>query len=212
MAWSNKIMIYLDKAVNIIFLNLLWLAGVVLGLGFFGVFPATYALFHLQKEEAYKADYPSYLQIAKSFFTAYKKGFMKMNGLALIYGAFLYVLWIDMQLVKQMTIGLAVLYYPLLFIMIYVLAAIVYTFPVAIHTEGTFKQKAKLVLALPLLMPVQSIFSLLFFLVLLAAAYKFSIILPLCFVSIYIICIERFISGELMKKGAIKEEIIQENM
>ncbi|MCM3218108.1 YesL family protein [Niallia taxi] len=212
MAWSNKIMIYLDKAVNIIFLNLLWLAGVVLGLGFFGVFPATYALFHLQKEEAYKADYPSYLQIAKSFFTAYKKGFMKMNGLALIYGAILYVLWIDMQLVKQMTIGLAVLYYPLLFIMIYVLAAIVYTFPVAIHTEGTFKQKAKLVLALPLLMPVQSIFSLLFFLVLLAAAYKFSIILPLCFVSIYIICIERFISGELMKKGAIKEEIIQENM
>ncbi|MGG0740688.1 YesL family protein [Niallia taxi] len=212
MAWSNKIMIYLDKAVNIIFLNLLWLAGVVLGLGFFGVFPATYALFHLQKEEAYKADYPSYLQIAKSFFIAYKKGFMKMNGLALIYGAILYVLWIDMQLVKQMTIGLAVLYYPLLFIMIYVLAAIVYTFPVAIHTEGTFKQKAKLVLALPLLMPVQSIFSLLFFLVLLAAAYKFSIILPLCFVSIYIICIERFISGELMKKGAIKEEIIQENM
>lgn len=212
MAWSNKIMIYLDKAVNIIFLNLLWLAGVVLGLGFFGVFPATYALFHLQKEEAYKADYPSYLQIAKSFFTAYKIGFMKMNGLALIYGAILYVLWIDMQLVKQMTIGLAVLYYPLLFIMIYVLAAIVYTFPVAIHTEGTFKQKAKLVLALPLLMPVQSIFSLLFFLVLLAAAYKFSIILPLCFVSIYIICIERFISGELMKKGAIKEEIIQENM
>jgi len=212
MAWSNKIMVYLDKAVNIIYLNLLWVVGVLLGLGFFGVFPATYALFHLQKDEAYKADYPSYRQIAKSFFSAYKKGFLKMNGLALIYGAVMYVLWIDMQLVKQMAIGMAVLYYPLLFIMIYVLAAIVYTFPVSIHTEGTFKQKAKLVLALPLLMPIQSIFSLMFFLVLLAAAYKFSIILPLCFVSIYVICIERFISGELVKKGAIKGETIKENI
>lgn len=38
MAWSNKIMIYLDKAVNIIYLNLLWVAGVLLGLGFLGCF------------------------------------------------------------------------------------------------------------------------------------------------------------------------------
>lgn len=204
MVWSNKVMIVLDKLLSVILLNVLWIIGSIAGLGVFGIFPATYAVYSLIKEGEFSNDFPSFRKLAKEFFLAYKKQFFKMNGIGIIYFVLLYVLWIDLQLVKGMTVGAALLYYPVLFFIIYVLATLIYTFPVAIYTKGTFKEKAKLVMTLPLLLPLQTIFSLVFFLVLLAIAYKFSIIIPLLLISTYLLCIDKFLSGELMKKGIIR--------
>ncbi|HWJ79547.1 MAG TPA: DUF624 domain-containing protein [Niallia sp.] len=204
MVWSNKVMIVLDKLLSVIYLNVLWLIGSVIGLGIFGVFPATYAMNALMKKEEFSNDFPSFRKLSKEFFVAYKHKFLKMNGIGIIYFLVLYVLWIDLQLVRGMTVGAAIFYYPVLFFIIYVLATLIYTFPVALYTRGSFKEKAKLVMTLPLLLPFQTICSLLFFMVLLAVAYKFSIIIPLLLMSTYFLCIDKFLSGELIKKGIIR--------
>ena len=205
MVWSNKVMIVLDRLLSVIILNLLWIMGSIIGLGIFGIFPATYALNVLIRKEEFFNDFPSFRKLAKEYFSAYKQNFLKMNGVGIIYFLVLYVLWIDLQLVRGMTVGAAIFYYPVLFFIIYVLAALLYTFPIAIYTHGTFKEKAKLVLSLPLLLPLHTVFSLLFFLVLLAVAYKFSIIIPLFLISTYFLCIDKFIAGDLVKKGIIRD-------
>lgn len=204
MVWSNKVMIVLDKILSIIYLNVLWIIGTILGLGVGGIFPATYALYHLLKEEELFTDFPSFRKLSQTFFHAYKQKFLSLNGVGLIYAVILYMLWIDFQLVKEMSVGAAFFYYPVLFFITYILATIIYTFPVVVYTEGTFKQKAKAVLLLPLLLPLQTVFSLTFFLVLSMIAYRFSIFVPLFFISTYFICVDRFIKRELTKKGIIK--------
>lgn len=205
MVWSNKVMIVLDKIISIIYLNVLWIIGTILGLGVGGIFPATYALYYLLQDEELFNDFPSFRKLAQTFFCAYKRKFLAINGIGVIYAVILYMLWIDFQLVKGMPVGTAFFYYPLMFFITYILATILYIFPVTVYAVGTFKQKAKAVLLLPLLLPLQTVFSLTFFLVLSMIAYRFSIFLPLFFISTYFVCIDRFIKRELTKKGIIKE-------
>ncbi|CAI9386914.1 hypothetical protein BACSP_01804 [Bacillus sp. T2.9-1] len=205
MVWSNKVMIVLDKIISIIYLNVLWIIGTILGLGVAGIFPATYALYYLLQDEELFNDFPSFRKLAQTFFCAYKRKFLVINGIGVIYAVILYMLWIDFQLVKGMPVGTAFFYYPLMFFITYILATILYIFPVTVYTVGTFKQKANAVLLLPLLLPLQTVFSLTFFLVLSMIAYRFSIFLPLFFISTYFVCIDCFIKRELTKKGIIKE-------
>ncbi|TPE71023.1 YesL family protein [Halalkalibacterium halodurans] len=73
-------------------LNLLWLLGSLLGLGVFGVMPATVALFSVIRAKLRR---DQELQLVPAFFDAYKTAFVRSNVLGLFFGLGFYVLYVN---------------------------------------------------------------------------------------------------------------------
>lgn len=85
--WVN---IFGNWLAKVMFLHLLWIGFTLLGLGVFGIFPATAALFtviHKWFDDHYD------IKIFRTFLATYKEQFLKANGLGIILavvGIFLY--------------------------------------------------------------------------------------------------------------------------
>ncbi|WP_408006956.1 YesL family protein [Pseudalkalibacillus sp. A8] len=135
---------------KVMYLHFLWLIFTLLGLGVFGISPATAALFsviHKWLEEDF--DIP----IFKNFYSVYKSDFLKSNSLGFILiglGIFLYV---DMNISQQYIKSFYVHLFLLIIIFLYMLT-ILYFFPVFVRYELKFflyfKQSFYVALARPL--------------------------------------------------------------
>lgn len=111
---------------KMIYLQILWLVFTILGLGFFGIIPATAAVTTVISkwfQEGY--DVP----VFQVFLNAYKKQFLRSNGLGiflLVIGIFLYM---DLNISKQV-IQSAFIHSLLLFIGLLYIVVLLYFFPV----------------------------------------------------------------------------------
>lgn len=115
-------------------LNLNWLAGIVVGLLVFGFIPATVTMFKISRRWIREdADFP----LTKTFWTNYKKAFVKSNsyGLLVIFtGLILYMNYlVMMQPGAEMPLIVVVSYIAL--VMFYMIFSAV-MIPVSIHFEG----------------------------------------------------------------------------
>lgn len=116
---------------KMMYLQILWMLFTVAGLGVFGIIPSTAALTTVISkwfQDGY--DTP----VFKTFYTSYKKQFLKSNALGLMLaavGAFLYV---DLNISKQV-IESAFLHFILLFICFLYAVVLLYFFPVLARYE-----------------------------------------------------------------------------
>jgi len=137
-----------EKITHILYVNLLWVFFTVLGLGVFGLFPATAAMFSVNRKLILEK---GNISVSKTFWNAYKSDFFQINILGYSLVAIGAILYIDLrffqtsnQVIQQ---GLSFIFFILIFLYFIVL---LYIFPVFAHYRlKTFEYiKYSLILAI----------------------------------------------------------------
>jgi uncharacterized membrane protein YesL len=134
----NKLLEWISR---LAFLNLLWISFSLLGLIIFGFFPATVAMFAVARKWMLGNDEMS---IFKTFWTAYKREFLKSNILGVIIVAIGLVLYIDFQFVQHAANSFAsFLYVPFFIITLIFISMLFYIIPIFVHYDMKLSQVIK---------------------------------------------------------------------
>lgn len=153
MNWEsfNKIA---HRMIELIYINILWILFTVLGLGIFGLFPATVSMFAIVRkiimgEENFK--------IFNTFWSTYRAEFMKTNGFAIIFYLVGYFLYYDLQFL-QLNVGKFQFLYPVLILIFFTgLITLLFFFPVYVHFKLRFFQYLKQSFLIALTSPIEVI-------------------------------------------------------
>lgn len=137
------------------YLNLLWIIGSLVGLIIIGVFPATIALVTVMREWLAKEEE---VRFTKTFITTYKREFLRSNGVGLILTAILYLLYLNFQFVLNMQgsfqtlmqIGLMIV--GILFVILSL-----YIFPTYAHFDISFRDYFKHAFLLGVFSPLMTL-------------------------------------------------------
>ncbi|WHY02468.1 YesL family protein [Neobacillus sp. DY30] len=134
----NKLLEWISR---LAFLNLLWISFSLLGLIIFGFFPATVAMFAVARKWMLGNDEMS---IFKTFWTVYKREFLKSNLLGAIIVVIGLILYIDLQFVKHAENSFAsILYIPFFIITLIFISMLFYIIPIFVHYDMKLIQVLK---------------------------------------------------------------------
>lgn len=134
----NKLLEWISR---LAFLNLLWISFSLLGLIIFGFFPATVAMFAVARKWMLGNEEMS---IFKTFWTAYKREFLKSNILGVIIVAIGLILYIDFQFVQHAANSFAsFLYVPFFIITLIFISMLFYIIPIFVHYDMKLSQVMK---------------------------------------------------------------------
>ncbi len=184
-------------------LNILWLMGVAGGLGIFGLFPATFAVFQLiSKQELFEPQSPI-KPIVTAFLRHYRTNFVKANSIGLVYAAILFSIGIDKQIIQMNETLASFLTVPLNLFSIYALMSLAFLIPIHIHTEGSMKQKIKLAVLAPVLMPKASMLIVLVGVLVWILVDVFAAGIFLFYVSMTIVLLNRICLQSMHQKNVI---------
>lgn len=126
----NKLLEWIPR---LAFLNLLWISFSLLGLIIFGFFPATVAMFAVARKWMLGNDEMS---IFKTFWTTYKREFLKSNVLGVIIVAIGLILYIDFHFVQHAANSFAsILYVPFFIITLIFISMLFYIIPIFVHYD-----------------------------------------------------------------------------
>lgn len=143
-----------ERIMHLAYLNLLWILFSLLGLGVFGVFPATATVFALLRQEMMDGIAPTF----KSFFKYFKKDFLRANLLGWILVFVGYLVYIDFKLITYLETDIKMFFYfSLLIVAIIVLFVAFYLFPVYVHYDLNIKRYFFISLIIIFTYPMQSI-------------------------------------------------------
>lgn len=145
-----KTMRFFERLMHIIILNILWFVGTIVGLVFFGVMPASYALDKTFSDNSLFEPHSPIMPIVKKFFSEYKTGFIKMNLIGIIYSILISILLMDLYII-QFNHNLNLLLVPTMMLLTYLIISISYLIAVVNQTKGSLLEKAKLIILAPLL-------------------------------------------------------------
>jgi uncharacterized membrane protein YesL len=125
-----KLMDWISK---LALLNLLWIGATILGLGVFGFFPSTVAMFAVVRKWMLGEEEVS---IVKTFWASYKKEFVKSNFLGVFIVAAVLVLYADLLFIQHAAKNMAaILYIPLFIITFIFVCTLFYLIPIFVHYE-----------------------------------------------------------------------------
>lgn len=127
------------KMVQLIYINFLWLFFTLVGLGVFGLFPATTAMFTVIRKIHLRED----IKISRVFWQSYKSEFLKANRFAAVIVLFLLILYVDFYFVIQVGGPLEWLFPVFVFLLIAAAVVIAFFFPVYVHFNLKFLQYFK---------------------------------------------------------------------
>ncbi|WP_077624556.1 YesL family protein [Sediminibacillus massiliensis] len=145
----------LDWITKMAFLNVLWLIFLIPGLGIFGIFPSTSAMFTvIHKWLKGETD----IAVFKTFWRTYKKEFIKSNKLGYLLSAAGYILYLDFVFLtsasNEFTLYLTIPY--VVITGIFVLTGL-YVFPIFVHYEMKSWEVIKSAFFMMLLNPMQTV-------------------------------------------------------
>lgn len=121
------------------YVNLLWIGGLITGLGVLGFFPATAAMFTVMRELLREGS--SVKNIFHSFASTYKNEFIKSNAVGFTMIGIGYVLYLDFLFIQNITGPLYyVLFTGLISVSIVYLITLLYIVPVYVHYKLPFFQ------------------------------------------------------------------------
>lgn len=212
MDWSSKTMEVMEKIMFLTVLNILWLLGVAVGLGVFGLFPATLAVFKLISNRELFEKQSLIKPILKDFCRHYRIYFFQANSIGLVYVLILFSLEVDKNIIQLNEILTSVLLVPLHLFSIYAVMTLVFLIPIHIHTDGTTRQKIKLALLAPVLMPRASILILLLGIGLIILVDVFAAGIFLCYVSMTIVLLNKICLQAMYQKNVIIESKMEGTM
>lgn len=144
----------LEWVMWLIYLNVLWIFFTIIGLGVFGIFPATVSVFTVIRQLLLKED----TSIIKVFFRTYKQEFLKINGIGLILALIAYILYMDLLFLD--TIQGTFFYFfqiGLIIVSILFFITLIYIFPVYVHFKLKFYQYLKHALLIGIFSPLMNL-------------------------------------------------------
>jgi len=118
------------------YLQLLWIVFTIVGLGIFGIFPSTAAMFSVVRKWVMgEEDAP----VFKTFWQTYKTEFVKVNGLGLIFIAMGWLLYVDFHFFTiGVSIGNSILKIVAILIAYFFITTAIYFFPIFVHFQYRF--------------------------------------------------------------------------
>jgi uncharacterized membrane protein YesL len=118
------------------FLQLLWIVFTIMGLGIFGIFPSTAAMFSVVRKWVMGVeDAP----VFKTFWQTYKTEFVKVNGLGLIFVAIGWLLYVDYHFFTiGDSFGSSILKIVTILIAYFFITTAIYFFPIFVHFQYRF--------------------------------------------------------------------------
>jgi uncharacterized membrane protein YesL len=132
------------------YVNLLWIGLSIFGLVFFGISPATVAMFTvIRKWIMGESDIP----VFQTFWGTYKKEFLRSNGLGMVLALIASIIYLDLYFIKIDT-NIQIPLYLLISVMI---MTVLYIFPVYVHYEVKLIQLFKNAFFIMLVNPVPNI-------------------------------------------------------
>lgn len=140
---------------NFAYLNLLWVVFTIAGLGLFGLFPATAAMFSVVRRWLRKEEFP----IFQTFWRYFRKEFVKTNLLGLIFLLIGYFLFIELQILwgsQKMVYFVASFGVIGLFIVYAIM--LLYFFPIYVHFNLTKREYFKWPFIIGILHPILTVF------------------------------------------------------
>lgn len=134
MNWDNFNRVA-NRMIELAYINILWIFFTLAGLGVFGIFPATTAMFGvIRKRIGKEAD----VKIFPAFWTLFRQDFLKANGLGLILVAIAYFLYFDIIFIQLNNGEFDYLLPFIAFILISYIATSLFFFPVFVHFDLKF--------------------------------------------------------------------------
>ncbi|WP_368658766.1 YesL family protein [Metabacillus halosaccharovorans] len=123
------------------YVNILWVSFTILGIVIVGFYPATTAMFAvIRKWVLGDHDIP----IFKTFWSNYKKEFVKSNILGLFISIIAFIMYSSLNIISSLTIPtLKILYIPNGLVTLLFLLTILYIFPVFVHYDVKLTKVAK---------------------------------------------------------------------
>ena len=202
MNWADTVMMIFEKIMFGVILNILWVLGVIMGLFVFGIAPATFSVSILLNEKELFEKNSKIKPIVFNFFKNYKKEFLKANLVFGLYAILFYLLIIDYNILQKNGVLYSILQIPLVALSLYTVGTFMFVIPVAVVSKGNFKQKFKLILATPVLMPLISFLNILIIMAMLFLAISYPVGTILIFIAAGIAAIS-FISTRALKRKAL---------
>lgn len=126
--------------IKLAYINLLWIGFTIIGLGLFGLFPATTALFTIVRNwmRGEKT-----VGIFKTFWEIYRQDFFTSNGFSLLFVGVGYILYYDLLFLQLNSGKLQLLFPVLILILISYIITLLFFFPVFVHFDLKFFQYMK---------------------------------------------------------------------
>ena len=123
------------------YVNILWVFFTILGIVILGFYPATTAMFAvIRKWVLGDRDIP----VFKTFWSSYKKDFVKSNILGLFISSFAFIMYSSLNIISSLTIPtLKILYIPNGLVTLLFLLTVLYVFPVFVHYDVKLTKVAK---------------------------------------------------------------------
>lgn len=123
--------------IRLIWTNLLWIAFTILGLGIFGIMPATVALFTVVRRWTLgETDISVWPVFKNAYFAEWKKS----NAIGLIFAAIGAFLFLDLSFSEQMT-GFFSLFLYVFFLFLFIVLALTMMFFFPLYVQYTFSIK-----------------------------------------------------------------------
>ncbi|WP_246880458.1 YesL family protein [Sporosarcina sp. 6E9] len=142
------------RMIELIYINILWILFTILGLGIFGIFPATVSMFTIVRKIIVKEEK---FKIFNTFWRTYHMEFMRTNGFAIIFYLVGYFLYYDLQFL-QLNVGKFQFLYPVLILIFFSgLITLLFFFPVYVHFKLSYFQYLKQSFLIALTSPIEVI-------------------------------------------------------
>ncbi len=140
--------------VRFVYLNVLWFLFTVLGLGIFGILPATIAVFTITRKWIIG---DSTIHISKLFWKTYKAEFIKGNILGLVFAVIGSILYVDFIFVFVVENSFAdYLFFPLTMMALVYVLTFLHVFPLYVHYDITVMQTIKNAFFIMVINPISS--------------------------------------------------------
>jgi uncharacterized membrane protein YesL len=134
MNWDNFERVA-NRMIQLAYINILWIFFTLVGLGIFGLFPSTTAMFGVVRKLIRNE---VGVKIFPTFWTLFRQDFVKANGLGLILAAIAYFLYFDFTFI-QLNNGRFDFLLPVIgFVLISCIAISLFLFPVYAHFNLKF--------------------------------------------------------------------------
>lgn len=138
------------------YINLLWVVFTILGLGIFGITPATAAMFSVIRKMVLGDDD---IPVVKTFWATYRKDFIKLNLLGLILALIGYIVYIEFSILRMQThIAYYIASFGVIVQMLLLYIVLLYFFPIFVHFNLKFTDYFKWPFMVGFRHPIMTIF------------------------------------------------------
>lgn len=142
-------------AMRLAYVNLLWVVFTIVGLGFLGLMPATAGMFAVVRKWVSGEDE---IKVFPTFWSSYRKEFVKSNLVGYILIGIGYILYIEFQILRaQESLVYFIASFGVIALFILLLIILLFVFPVFVHFNLSVFQNIRWAVTIGIMHPILTI-------------------------------------------------------